>query len=61
MPVLILVGVAQDETPPPISEELAALQPDARLTILPGCAHVPQLQMPDALPAAIEGFVGEAS
>ncbi len=30
-----------------MSQELAALLPDARLKIIPGCAHVPQLQAPD--------------
>lgn len=43
LPVLVLVG-EHDEAPPPISRELVAGRPDARLTILRGCAHVPQLQ-----------------
>src|ERR1700744_2321735 len=44
VPVLVLVGEHDEAPPPPMSQELAALLPDARLKILDGCAHVPQLQ-----------------
>ena len=44
IPVLVLVGEHDEATPPPMSRELAAQLPDARLTVIPGCAHVPQLQ-----------------
>ena len=57
VPTLVLVGAQDEATPTAMSMELAALLPDARLTILPGCAHVPQLQMPEAFLAAIEGFI----
>ena len=57
IPVLVLVGEEDEATPVPMSEELASLLPDARLTILPGCAHVPQLQQPDAFLAAVDGFL----
>jgi len=46
IPVLVLVGEHDEATPPPMSRELAALLPNARLKIIPGCAHVPQLQSP---------------
>jgi 3-oxoadipate enol-lactonase len=46
MPVLVVVGEHDEATPPPMSRELAALLPQAHLTIIPGCAHVPQLQSP---------------
>jgi 3-oxoadipate enol-lactonase len=60
VPVLVLVGEHDEATPPPMSHELAALLPQAHLEIIPGCAHVPQLQSPllfldvigDFLPAA---------
>jgi len=60
VPTLVLVGEQDEATPPPMSRELAAGLPKARLKIIPGCAHVPQLQAPevflqaiaDALPAA---------
>ena len=46
VPVLVLVGEHDEATPPPMSRELAAGLPQARLKIIPGCAHVPQLQSP---------------
>ena len=46
VPVLVLVGEHDEATPPPMSHELAAGLPNARLKIIPGCAHVPQLQSP---------------
>lgn len=60
VPVLVVVGEHDEATPPPMSHELAAMLPQAHLTIIPGCAHVPQLQSPklfldvigDFLPAA---------
>jgi 3-oxoadipate enol-lactonase len=57
MPVLVVVGEHDEATPPPMSHELAALLPDARLKILPGCAHVPQLQSPKLFLEAISGFL----
>jgi 3-oxoadipate enol-lactonase len=40
-----------------MSHELAAGLPDAGLKILPGCAHVPQLQSPELFPATIGDFL----
>jgi 3-oxoadipate enol-lactonase len=57
MPVLVLVGEHDEATPPPMSHELAALLPNARLKILTGCAHVPQLQAPQLFLEAIADFV----
>jgi 3-oxoadipate enol-lactonase len=57
MPVLVLVGEHDEATPPPMSIELAAGLPDAHLKILPGCAHVPQLQAPEKFLDAIGNFL----
>jgi 3-oxoadipate enol-lactonase len=57
MPVLVLVGEYDEATPPPMSRELAALLPNARLKIVPGCAHVPQLQSPELFIEAIRDFL----
>lgn len=57
VPVLVLVGEHDEATPPPMSHELAAGLPRAELKVLPGCAHVPQLQSPSQFLAAIEGFL----
>jgi 3-oxoadipate enol-lactonase len=56
-PVLVLVGEHDEATPPPMSHELAAGLPHARLKIIPGCAHVPQLQSPEIFLDAIGDFL----
>ena len=61
LPVLVLVGEHDEATPPPMSRELAALLPYARLKIIPGCAHVPQLQAPEDFLDAIGDFLPEPS
>ena len=60
VPVLVMVGEHDEATPPEMSRELAALLPDARLKIIPGCAHVPQLQSPDLFLEAIADFLPAA-
>jgi 3-oxoadipate enol-lactonase len=57
MPVLVLVGEHDEATPPPMSIELAAGLPNAHLKIIPGCAHVPQLQAPGIFLDAIGDFL----
>jgi 3-oxoadipate enol-lactonase len=57
VPVLVLVGEHDEATPPPMSHELAAELPRAELKVIPGCAHVPQLQSPRQFLAALEGFL----
>jgi 3-oxoadipate enol-lactonase len=58
VPALVLVGEHDEATPPAMSTELAAGLPDAKLVVLPGCAHVPQLQEPELFLAAIRDFIG---
>ena len=60
-PVLVLVGEHDEATPPPMSHELAALLPQASLEIIPGCAHVPQLQSPRLFLDTIGGFLSANS
>jgi 3-oxoadipate enol-lactonase len=60
VPVLVMVGEHDEATPPPMSQELASLLPDARLKILPGCAHVPQLQAPELFLETIADFLPAA-
>ena len=57
VPVLVLVGEHDEATPPPMSRELAAGLPNARLKVLAGCAHVPQLQSPEMFLEAIGDFL----
>jgi 3-oxoadipate enol-lactonase len=58
IPLLVVVGEQDEATPPAMARELAAIVPGSRLIELAGCAHVPQLQMPDAFLEAIGGFLG---
>jgi len=57
VPTLVMVGEQDEATPPPMSRELAAGLPDARLKIIPGCAHVPQLQAPKTFLEMIGDFL----
>jgi 3-oxoadipate enol-lactonase len=57
VPVLVLVGEHDEATPPSMSHELAAGLPQAHLEIIPGCAHVPQLQSPRLFLDAIGDFL----
>jgi 3-oxoadipate enol-lactonase len=61
VPVLVLVGEHDEATPPPMSHELAAGLPQAHLEIIPGCAHVPQLQSPRLFLNVIADFLPVAS
>ena len=56
-PVLVLVGEHDEATPPPMSHELAAGLPQAHLEIIPGCAHVPQMQSPTLFLQVIGDFL----
>lgn len=57
IPVLAVVGEQDEATPPPMSRELVAGLSDARLIVLEGLAHVPQLQAPERFLAAILPFL----
>src|SRR6267154_2168382 len=61
VPVLVLVGEHDEATPPPMSHEIAAGLPQARLKVIPGCAHVPQLQAPEVFLDAIGDFLPASS
>jgi 3-oxoadipate enol-lactonase len=61
VPVLVLVGEHDEATPPPMSHELAGLLPRAHLEIIPGCAHVPQLQAPQTFLEVIGDFLTTSS
>jgi 3-oxoadipate enol-lactonase len=57
IPVLAVVGDKDEATPPAMSQEAVAGLPDARLTILEGLAHVPQLQAPERFLEAVVPFL----
>jgi 3-oxoadipate enol-lactonase len=57
LPALVLVGEHDVATPPAAAEALAAAIPGAALTVLPGAAHIPTVQVPDAVTAAMRAFL----
>ncbi len=57
VPVLVLVGEHDEATPPAMAHQLAAGLSDARLEVLRGCAHVPQLQDPELFLSTIRQFI----
>ena len=57
VPVLVMVGEHDEATPPQMSRELADGLPDVRFKIVPGCAHVPQLQAPKLFLDTIGDFL----
>lgn len=61
LPALVLVGEMDEATPAAMSVELAAGLPNARLEVLSGLAHVPQLQAPERFLAAISAFIASGS
>ena len=56
-PTLVVVGLADETTPPALSHALAAGIPGAELIELPGIGHCPQLQAPAAFLDAICPFL----
>ncbi|MFI0257471.1 alpha/beta fold hydrolase [Streptomyces sp. NPDC017056] len=59
MPALVAVG--RDDTYTPVAEAafLHARIPDARLAVIEGAAHLPNLEQPRAFDAALTGFLAE--
>jgi 3-oxoadipate enol-lactonase len=60
VPALVMVGEQDEATPVEMSVALAHGLADARLEILPGCAHVPQLQAPEKFLATLLPFIEAA-
>lgn len=56
-PALIFSGDADRLTPPKLAEELRAGLPRAELVALPGCGHLPMVERPDEMLAAICGWL----
>lgn len=55
--MLLLVGSEDQATPPSMAEALAVQRPAARLAILQGLAHVPQLQDPALIGEYLVSFM----
>ena len=57
LPVTVLCGAHDRITPPAGSEELAALIPHARLTLVPEAGHMLPCEQPDAVGAALRDLL----
>jgi proline iminopeptidase len=55
----LVVHARQDPIPLASSEAAVAVMPDARLVVIEGSGHVPYVEQPDALWAAVEPFLAE--
>jgi pimeloyl-ACP methyl ester carboxylesterase len=59
-PTLVLCGREDAVTPLPMSEEMVALIPNARLAVIEECGHLPTLEQPDAVDAALQAWLRDA-
>lgn len=57
VPALVLCGSLDTLTPPHISEEMAALAPDAELVILEDVGHLSTMEAPEAVTASLNAFL----
>lgn len=58
MPVLHVLGENDNLVPVAVQEDLKALQPAARVAVIPGAAHLPFLSSPIAFMAEVQAFLG---
>lgn len=56
-PTLILAGAEDPLTPPALAEEMAAGITGAELTVIPECGHLSTLEKPEAVNAALRGWL----
>jgi pimeloyl-ACP methyl ester carboxylesterase len=52
-PTLVLVGDADQLTPPELSQEIAAGIPSSRLVVVPECGHLTTIERPEAVNRAL--------
>ena len=57
VPALVIVGELDPSTPVAAAEALRDAISGAQLTVIPGAAHIPLVEHPDAVTAAIRGFL----
>jgi 3-oxoadipate enol-lactonase len=59
VPALCLCGTLDQSTPPDLVRELAGLIAGSRYRDIPGAAHLPTVEAPDAVAAAVSDFLAE--
>jgi pimeloyl-ACP methyl ester carboxylesterase len=60
-PTLVVWGAGDRLLPPSLASTLTAQIPDSRLVVLEGAAHIPMLEAPDELNAALLAFLQEGA
>lgn len=60
VPALVVVGELDPSTPVAVAEALRDAIPGARLTVIPGAAHIPLVEAAEAVTAAIREFLTPA-
>jgi pimeloyl-ACP methyl ester carboxylesterase len=58
VPTLLLYGDADVRSPVRVGEELQARIPGSALVVLPGAAHLANVEAPDLFNGAVRGFLG---
>ena len=58
LPTLLIVGEQDEATPPIASQLIQALIKDAELEILPGAAHLANVEQPEAFNRVLTAFLG---
>jgi pimeloyl-ACP methyl ester carboxylesterase len=58
VPTLVVVGDADELTPPEQAREMAGLIPTAALAVVPRCGHLSTLERPQAVNAALASWLG---
>lgn len=56
-PALVLCGLQDRITPPPLAHEMAALMPQAELVLLEDCGHLAPLEQPAQVAAALRRWL----
>ncbi len=57
-PALVLCGEDDGATPPALGQQLANTLPNGRLVLIPGAGHLPPIEQPSLVAAAIGQFLG---
>ena len=56
-PALVVCGALDRVTPPPLSEEMAALLPDGELVMVPDSGHLTPIERPQPVAAALRAWL----